>query len=667
MKKCDVIIPVYNSAEWVNLCIYALMNNTDMNLLNKIILVDDCSNIETERFLNNIKNKYKDKIILSKNRENLGFVKTVNSGLKQSNADYVLLLNTDCLVADKTIEKLINNMEKDSNIGLMCPISSNAANLTLEMFPGFSYMQMDKLLESKFKEMTFDACTVVGNCLMISRECLNKVGLLDEAYGMGYGEETDYQFKAMKKGFKAKVAIDTYVFHKSEASFGNSPQKQERLKKNRDLFFSRWGNVYYKELNKYEVNDPIKYILSNLTEEDKKISIDSCFYLAGIVQNAGGVHVVVDIVNNLIINGVNANIIYDTMGEYKEIMLFNPIDRKNINKVDLKQIIATIYTSVYIAKQISESRKIPLIYFVQGNETYFENGGVYGITELSYKLADEILTISNYLKKELKDTFGYNSTVIKNTINYNLLNRKNTSKKAKSITLILRNMIMKGDWIALDIIKKLSNRYNNLKINVVYMDPYIEFPNIFNDTIEFNKILGPIKRQDMISLLQNTDIYVDCSLSEGFGLTALEAIAAGAVPVVSNSMGVMEYMKNGVNGFVIKEVNVSDEYVNKIGKLIEEPDCFNKIKENLNDTAKKFDSDNSIKDYISYFERDRKYITRKIKLSKKEQIIVDSMTKTYSQQASSKRKIYYIAKVIPKKIKNRLKKMINFLYSSYDH
>ena len=139
------------------------------------------------------------------------------------------------------------------------------------MFEGYSYMQMDKLLERKFSGMCFDACTVVGNCLLITRECLDKTGYLDEAYGTGYGEETDYQFKAMKHGFEAKVAIDTYVFHKSEVSFGTSKEKQEKLNKNRQLFFSRWGEEYNRLMEKYIKNDPIKYINDNITEKDKKL------------------------------------------------------------------------------------------------------------------------------------------------------------------------------------------------------------------------------------------------------------------------------------------------------------------------------------------------------------------------------------------------------------
>ena len=38
-------------------------------------------------------------------------------------SDYVLLLNSDCLLADGVIHKLMNAMGRDKKIGLMCPIS----------------------------------------------------------------------------------------------------------------------------------------------------------------------------------------------------------------------------------------------------------------------------------------------------------------------------------------------------------------------------------------------------------------------------------------------------------------------------------------------------------------------------------------------------------------
>lgn len=663
MQKCDVIIPIYKSPDWVKLCVYALFRNTKEETLNKVFLINDCDDELTNQCLENLKEKY-EKIVILKNEKNLGFVKSTNRGLKESQVDYALLLNTDCLLSKNAIEKMIKNMESDEKIGLICPISSNAANLTLDMFPGFNYNDMNKLLEKKFIGKIFDACTIVGNCLLITKKCLEKTGYLDEAYGLGYGEETDYQFSAMKNGFKAKVAIDTYVYHKSEVSFGTSKEKKERLQKNRDLFFSRWKKEYEQEMKKYEKNDPIKYILDNISDKEKIPNVDTAIYLNGIVQNAGGVHVSIDLANFLAINNESANIIYDTMGVYKEIMLFNPISSNKLSEIKINKLVATIWSSIFEAQKIANEKKCKLVYFVQGYEGFFENGSIYGIVESSYKIPDSILTISNYLKNELKNTHNVEANLINNGVHYDLIHKKRSNKQVKTVTFILRNNVMKGDWVILDIIKKIDNQLANLNINVVYMNEYLEFPKLKNN--QLNKYLGPLSRSEIFNLLQNSDIYVDASLNEGFGLAPLEAMTAGNVVVASNSFGVNDYLKNEKNGFIISEVNDSQKYVDKITYLTKKASEFRKIREEAMNTAKQFDYDMIVPKYIDYF---KKVVFKKKKelFTEEEKRIIKAMTKSNEISKEAKRKIFVLAKIIPKGIKNKMKKVITFLYNCYGH
>lgn len=253
MKKnisCDVIIPVYNSIEWVKLCIYALYQNTNASDLGKVILINDKSNKETTEYLRSIEQKYFN-VILVENKKNLGFVKSYNYGMSIATSDYVLLLNSDCLLADGVIHKLMNAMERDKKIGLMCPISSKAANLSFSLPNGYNYQMLNKLFEQKFNGKTFDACTVVGNCLMISKQCIKEVGYFDEIFENGYTEETDYQFKALEKGFKAKVLIDSYVFHECRVSFGESKKQLLVSDKHLKIFFERWVDKYNQLMEKY--------------------------------------------------------------------------------------------------------------------------------------------------------------------------------------------------------------------------------------------------------------------------------------------------------------------------------------------------------------------------------------------------------------------------------
>lgn len=323
--KVDVIIPIYNSLDWLKLCVESIFKNTNYDVLGTVYLLDDCSSEETVNYLKEVERKYGNLVKYIRNNKNLGFVKTCNKGLKLSTSSYVLLLNTDCLVSANAIEKMANAMNKDKKIGLLCPISSVAANLSYPIPLGLNFMQVNEVFEKQFSGKTFDACTVVGNCLMISRECINKVGYLDEIFGKGYTEETDYQFKAHEKGFLAKVLIDTYVYHQCRVSFGESEEQLAIREEHLKIFFERWHDEYDKKYAKYVKNDPIVYINNNVSYDDivagKQIKIKSLKQLEEFAP----------IINTLMLDKINIKVICKEkiLNKYNGIILFNPARRRS--------------------------------------------------------------------------------------------------------------------------------------------------------------------------------------------------------------------------------------------------------------------------------------------------------------------------------------------------
>lgn len=653
MKKCDVIIPVYNAPDYVDICVFALINNTNLDDIGKIYLMDDCSNDVTRNLLDNLGEKYKDKKVeVIHNKENLGFIKNVNKGFSISKSDYVMLLNTDCFVTKNTVGKLMKHMEADEKMGLICPVCSNAANLTIPIFEGFSYQMMNTLLENKFEGMNFDACTVVGNCLMISKKCIDEVGYFDEIYGMGYGDETDYQFKSMSKGFSAKVAIDTYVFHKAEVSFNTTNKKRsERLEKNRKIFFDRWGDEYYKLLKEYEKNDPIKYIYDHLTEKDKIPNLDFAFVMQQMGKGSGGVMYVANIINYLSILGLNIGIINYIPGTYDGIMIFNPVTPNLVEKVKPKYLLPTLYDSVWLAQQIAKKSKSEIIYFSQGYEFYFLNGTRYGEVESTYKVVDYVLTISSYLSNCHKKMFGIDSLVVKNGIDYNLLYHKNLTKPKKpTIIMNIRTESLKAGYILIDVIKQLSLKCKNIKIIVINNANDTHFCVNNNKNVEIEYIDGPVDRNTIYEKLNESSIIVDSSISEGFGLLPLEAMACGVVPVVSNAMGNKEYC-NSKNSIVIDEVNNSDKYVEKIIELIDNPKKLEEIALNAIETAKKYSFDDTIFNYYntltdvlnnkykkidySITDEDKKQLLNYELTDKKYQTVLNNCKKLYKKSTST--------------------------------
>ena len=300
--KCDIVIPVYNHIEWVNMCVRAIFANTSMSLIGKIYIIDDCSNKETKDGLQIIKEKYDSYIEIITNKKNQGFLKNCNHSFKITKSDYVLLLNSDCLLSNRAIEKMMNVMNKDNKIGLLCPIATKASNLSFSIKEGYNYQTINKLFEDQFSGKTFDACTVVGCCLMISRKCINKIGGFDEIYEKGYSEETDYQFKAMKNGFKAKVLIDTFVFHERRVSFGEDDSINKIREKHLSIFFKRWGKEYDALYKKYEKNNPIDYIEKNIKYEKMDAPMK-------VKLDGKNLSEQIEMLNNMIIDNYNVEIV----------------------------------------------------------------------------------------------------------------------------------------------------------------------------------------------------------------------------------------------------------------------------------------------------------------------------------------------------------------------
>ncbi len=77
--------------------------------------------------------------------------------------------------------------------------------------------------------------------MLIKREVIEKIGLLDESYEVGYFEEADYCRRAQKAGYRFARAKAAYVYHIERYTFDKRADREELFAKNRKLFESRWG------------------------------------------------------------------------------------------------------------------------------------------------------------------------------------------------------------------------------------------------------------------------------------------------------------------------------------------------------------------------------------------------------------------------------------------
>jgi GT2 family glycosyltransferase len=157
----------------------------------------------------------------------------------------IMLLNSDTKVTEGFLEEMAEVLYAEEKIGAVSPRSNNAtlATVPLSAAPDKGIEAKDSFdiflkLRSKLPRYT-EVPTVHGFCMLTRRSLIKELGLFDEIYGRGYGEENDYCMRIRKNGYKSVLANRAYVFHMEARSF-TFGKKEELLAINRKILDERY-------------------------------------------------------------------------------------------------------------------------------------------------------------------------------------------------------------------------------------------------------------------------------------------------------------------------------------------------------------------------------------------------------------------------------------------
>jgi GT2 family glycosyltransferase/glycosyltransferase involved in cell wall biosynthesis/SAM-dependent methyltransferase len=264
LPALDIIIPVYNAFDEVRRCLDSVLRNTDER--HRIHIIDDASTDPRVRPFLAAQAERHERIRLIHNERNRGFIRTVNSALAETRDD-VIVLNSDTIVTAGWAEKIQAAAMSEPSVGLVCPLSNNATILSVPSMnennplpPGISLDQFGRIVEEVSMRRYPRIPTAVGFCMFISRKCINDTGLLDEVFGMGYGEENDFAMRAQEKGYCVKIADDTFVFHSGSTSFKTvSGDLDQRKMDNEKLLGERWPQ-YHKTILAFCILNPLREV-----------------------------------------------------------------------------------------------------------------------------------------------------------------------------------------------------------------------------------------------------------------------------------------------------------------------------------------------------------------------------------------------------------------------
>lgn len=240
----DVIVPVYLGREDSLRCIASVLESPCQTPMELVVINDASPDLDLSLELRRMAAEHG--FTLLENKDNLGFVATVNRGMRLHLGRDVVLLNSDTVVAEGWLDRLRAAAQRAENIGTATPFSNNATICSFPVFcrenpmpPGLSVERLDRLFAQANQGIAVDIPTAVGFCMYIRRDALDEVGYFDEAqWGKGYGEENDFCLRASALGWRHVAACDVFVEHEGGVSFaeGKKDQLQRNLSKLNGLY-----------------------------------------------------------------------------------------------------------------------------------------------------------------------------------------------------------------------------------------------------------------------------------------------------------------------------------------------------------------------------------------------------------------------------------------------
>ena len=223
----SIIIVNYNVKEFLQNLLHSI-DKAAQNISHEIIIVDNASDDGSIEFL---QQKFP-KVKLIINKENLGFGKANNIGMKAAKGKYLLLLNPDTLLSENLLHEMITFLDRTPEAGMTgCKILNPDGTLQLacrRSFPGpwTSFCKVTGLStlfpKSKLfarynltyldENQTYEVDAISGSFMMMRREVYEKTGGFDEDFFM-YGEDLDLCYRIQKEGYKVFYVHSAQIIH----------------------------------------------------------------------------------------------------------------------------------------------------------------------------------------------------------------------------------------------------------------------------------------------------------------------------------------------------------------------------------------------------------------------------------------------------------------------
>ena len=222
--------------------------------------------------------------------------------------------------------------------------------------------------------------------------------------------------------------------------------------------------------------------------------------------------------------------------------------------------------------------KIPLILTTHGmmfhtnKRTFFKKIYWRIITKNLIKIYSKIISVSkNDEQKLLEILIPEKIKLIENGINYKKFNIALNKRNYENISFVYfgRFSPNKQVHLIIEIFNKLSINFNNINLLIIGNTTDVDYmKNLFELSKNNNKIqiMNFLEDTKLLEKISASDIFISASKYEGFGMSMLEAMSAGLIPIVNNISPINELVNDQFDGFVLDFNN--ENIVEKITDIL---------------------------------------------------------------------------------------------------
>lgn len=248
LRPVHVVVPVYGAVAYFEQCLAALAATTAHHPLSVAIIDDATPDAAAAARIAAVAAAWPGAYFV-RHEENRGFPATANEGMALRPPGHdVVLLNSDAVVTPHWLGKLAEAAWSRPGVATATPLSNWAADLSipcsLRLADACSAFLQSR--SPRAGRLYPEVPSGVGFCLYIRSEALDAVGPLDEAFGLGYGEEVDFCRRAHAEGFLNVLDDRTFVYHHGHRSMdehgvvrdttvGSQAADEELLRRHPDL------------------------------------------------------------------------------------------------------------------------------------------------------------------------------------------------------------------------------------------------------------------------------------------------------------------------------------------------------------------------------------------------------------------------------------------------